>query len=213
MEQFDPQKYRDNLAKDLKEARKTNPEEAQKILEEARHTSEYWDSPREKERDWDYWDMINDRIDMDPDNYFIPDRWDTYITDSTSKEKAIQVTGMDSKLLDQLIFEIKMEDKWSEDVNNPNNNDIVKKIGNCSRLEEISEILGGKLNLPYGVRLEAVKKFEQIVISEIEKATTLNELKPLLPYMESRKPDQNGYKITHMFAEKMLNLYTDILEN
>lgn len=41
MKNFNPEEYRDNLAKDLKEIRKTDPERAQEVLGEARETSEY----------------------------------------------------------------------------------------------------------------------------------------------------------------------------
>lgn len=41
MENFNAKEYRDNLAKDLKEIRKTDPEKAQKVLSEAQQTNEY----------------------------------------------------------------------------------------------------------------------------------------------------------------------------
>lgn len=41
MENFNYQEYRNNLAKDLKEIRKTDPEEARSVLEEEKQTTEY----------------------------------------------------------------------------------------------------------------------------------------------------------------------------
>jgi hypothetical protein len=46
MENFNAKEYRDNLAKDLKEIRKTDPEKAQEILEEAQQTEEYQEAKR-----------------------------------------------------------------------------------------------------------------------------------------------------------------------
>jgi len=44
MENFNPKTYRDNLAKDLKEIRKTDPEKAQVVLNEEKETGEYQES-------------------------------------------------------------------------------------------------------------------------------------------------------------------------
>ncbi len=46
MENFNAKEYRDNLAKDLKEIRKTDPEKAQETLEEAQQTEEYQEAKR-----------------------------------------------------------------------------------------------------------------------------------------------------------------------
>lgn len=44
---FNAKEYRDNLAKDLKEIRKTDPEKAQKFLKEIRKTEEYLEAQRQ----------------------------------------------------------------------------------------------------------------------------------------------------------------------
>lgn len=46
MENFNAKEYRNNLAKDLKEIRKTNPENAQDILKEAQKTNEYQETKK-----------------------------------------------------------------------------------------------------------------------------------------------------------------------
>lgn len=46
MENFNAKEYRDNLAKDLKEIRKTDPEKAQEVLAEAQETEEYQEAKR-----------------------------------------------------------------------------------------------------------------------------------------------------------------------
>lgn len=46
MENFNAKNYRDNLAKDLKEIRKTDPEKAQEVLSEAQQTEEYQEAKR-----------------------------------------------------------------------------------------------------------------------------------------------------------------------
>lgn len=52
MENFNAKEYRDNLAKDLKEIRKTDPEKAQKVLESDKQTIRYQEAKRvyDKER-------------------------------------------------------------------------------------------------------------------------------------------------------------------
>lgn len=48
MENFNGKEYRDNLAKNLKEIRKTDPEKAQEFLEEIRKTEEYLEAQRQQ---------------------------------------------------------------------------------------------------------------------------------------------------------------------
>jgi hypothetical protein len=63
MENFNGKEYRDNLAKDLKEIRKTDPEKAQEFLEEIRKTEEYLEAQRqhtEGEYTFSSWDDYDD---------------------------------------------------------------------------------------------------------------------------------------------------------
>lgn len=60
MEKFNPQKYRDNIAKDLKEIRKTDPEQAQTVLAQAEETEEYQES-----LDWHLTEKKLEKINLD----------------------------------------------------------------------------------------------------------------------------------------------------
>lgn len=46
MENFNPKEYRDNLAKDLKDTRKTDTEKAQEVLSEAQETEGYQEAKK-----------------------------------------------------------------------------------------------------------------------------------------------------------------------
>ncbi len=70
MENFNAKEYRDNLAKDLKEIRKTDPEKAKKVLEEAKKTEEYDEAVdvRQSLKVVDYTDDIDSMIQNELDN-------------------------------------------------------------------------------------------------------------------------------------------------